>query len=283
MHPASIFAQTLRLASCPLAWRPRTQRKPPAAARTRSMTRKKHAWKKRDSENVAVVIATQKGAVRALDGRKQERPQFAAVLLRRWGKKGFRILFWTNVLFTCDDGVERISCSWKEWGVFLLMSLGLAVVTRGKELHRVSHAHAALFVTAGEKARSSRVVGLPDSARRRLCRRSRSQSQRHRGSLNSERSRLRATMSFERAHAMFPHALIVVCAACSASAPPQQVLLLGRLLAAPSETTAVVYWLRRARRRARRGVARARDSISSLIMGEPQTRCAALAGNLLFV
>ena len=43
MHPASIFAQTPRLASCPLACRPRTQRKPPAAARTHSMTRKKHA------------------------------------------------------------------------------------------------------------------------------------------------------------------------------------------------------------------------------------------------
>ena len=82
---------------------------------------------------------------------------------------------------------------------------------------------------------------------------------------------------------MFLHALIVVCAVCSASAPRPQVLLLGRLLAAPSETTAVVCWLRRARRRARRGVARARDSISGLIMGEPQTRCAALAGNFLFV
>ena len=68
---------------------------------------------------------------------------------------------------------------------------------------------------------------------------------------------------------MFLYALIVVCAVCSASAPPQQVLLLGRLLAAPSETTAVVCWLRRARQRARRGVARARDSISGLIMGEP--------------
>ena len=168
-------------------------------------------------------------------------------------------------------------------GCILLMSLGLAVATRGKALHRVSHAHAALFVTAGEKARSSRVAGLPDSARRRSCRRSRSQSQRHRGSLNSARSRVRATMSCERAHAMFPHALIVVCAVCSASAPPPQVLLLGRLLAAPSETTAVVCWLRRARRRARRGVARARDSISGLVMGEPQTRCAALAGNFLFV
>ena len=82
---------------------------------------------------------------------------------------------------------------------------------------------------------------------------------------------------------MIPHALIVVCAVCSASAPRPQVLLLGRLLAAPSETTAVVCWLRRARRRARRGVARARDSISGLVMGEPQARCAALADNYLFV
>ena len=31
-----------------------------------------------------VVIATQKGAVGALDEQKDERPQFAAVLLRRW-------------------------------------------------------------------------------------------------------------------------------------------------------------------------------------------------------
>ena len=31
-----------------------------------------------------MVIATQKGAVRALDGRKEERPQFATVFLRRW-------------------------------------------------------------------------------------------------------------------------------------------------------------------------------------------------------
>ena len=45
MHPASIFAQTPRLASCPLACRPRTQRKPPAAARTHSMTRKKARMK----------------------------------------------------------------------------------------------------------------------------------------------------------------------------------------------------------------------------------------------
>ena len=45
---------------------------------------KKRALKRRDSGNVAVVIATQKGAVRALDGRKEERPQFAAVLLRHW-------------------------------------------------------------------------------------------------------------------------------------------------------------------------------------------------------
>ena len=74
MHPTSIFAQAPRLASCPLASRPCTQRKPPAAARARSMTRKKHARKKHDSGNVAVVIATQKGAVRALDGRKEERP-----------------------------------------------------------------------------------------------------------------------------------------------------------------------------------------------------------------
>ena len=64
---------------------------------------------------------------------------------------------------------------------------------------------------------------------------------------------------------MFSHALIVICAVCSASAPPQQVLLLGRLLAAPSETTAVVCWLRRARQRARRGVARARDSIAKIL------------------
>ena len=77
-------------------------------------------------------------------------------------------------------------------------------------------------------------------------------------------------MPCERAHAMFLHALIVVCAVCSASAPRPQVLLLGRLLAAPSETTAVVCWLRRARRRARRGVARARDSISGLVMGDPK-------------
>ena len=42
------------------------------------------AQERRDSGNVAVVIATQKGAVRALDGRKEERPQFATVLLRRW-------------------------------------------------------------------------------------------------------------------------------------------------------------------------------------------------------
>ena len=84
---------------------------------------------------------------------------------------------------------------------------------------------------------------------------------------------------------MFLHAPIVVCAVrVFCFAPPSQVLLLvGRLLAAPSETTAVVCWLRRARRRARRGVARVRDSISGLVMGEPQTRCAALAGNFLFV
>ena len=158
-------------------------------------------------------------------------------LLLLLGEKGFSyfildktyFIMWrwcrTHFLF-----LERVGC-------ILLMPLGLAVATRGKELHRVSHAHAALFVTAGEKARSSRVVaGLPDSARRRSCRRSRSQSQRHRGSLNSARSRVRATMPFERAHAMFLHALIVVCAMCSASAPPQQVLLLGRLS-----------WLRRAR------------------------------------
>ena len=31
-----------------------------------------------------MVIATQKGAVRALDERKEERPQFATVLLWRW-------------------------------------------------------------------------------------------------------------------------------------------------------------------------------------------------------
>ena len=42
MHPSSIFAQTLRLlASRPLASRPCTQRKPPAAARAHSMARGK--------------------------------------------------------------------------------------------------------------------------------------------------------------------------------------------------------------------------------------------------
>ena len=56
----------------------------------------------------------------------------------------------------------------------------LQLFARGKALHRVSHAHAALFVTAGEKARLSRMVGLPASARRRSCRRSQSQSRRHR-------------------------------------------------------------------------------------------------------
>jgi hypothetical protein len=45
MHPTSIFAQAPRLASRPLACRPRTQRKPPAAARTHSMTRKRARMK----------------------------------------------------------------------------------------------------------------------------------------------------------------------------------------------------------------------------------------------
>ena len=39
MHPASIFAQTPRLASCSLASRPSTQRKPPATARAHQITR----------------------------------------------------------------------------------------------------------------------------------------------------------------------------------------------------------------------------------------------------
>ena len=34
------------------------------------------------------------------------------------GKRGFRILFWTRRILSCGDGVERISCSWKEWDVF---------------------------------------------------------------------------------------------------------------------------------------------------------------------
>ena len=45
VHPTSIFAQAPRLASRPLACRPRTQRKPPAAARAHSMTRKKARMK----------------------------------------------------------------------------------------------------------------------------------------------------------------------------------------------------------------------------------------------
>ena len=57
------------------------------------------------------------------------------------------------------------------------------------------------------------------------------------GLLNSARSRVRVKMSCERAPAMFPHALIVVCAMRPASAPPPQAPLLGRLLAAPSPTT----------------------------------------------
>ena len=37
---------------------------------------------------------------------------------RRGGKRVFRILFWTKRILSCDDGAERISCSWKERDVF---------------------------------------------------------------------------------------------------------------------------------------------------------------------
>ena len=105
--------------------------------------------------------------------------------------------------------------------MFLLMSLGLAVATRGRALHRVSHAHAALFVAVGEKARPY------DRRAWRGCRLRRAGARAggrddlkagDTGSLNFARSRVRATMSCERAHAMIPHARIVVCAVCSASA-----------------------------------------------------------------
>ena len=91
-------------------------------------------------------------------------------------KRFFRILFWTKRILSCDDGIERIYWSGRSRMYFITMPLGLAVVARGKAFHRVSHAHAALFVTAGEKARSSLVAGLPASARRHSCRWSRSQN-----------------------------------------------------------------------------------------------------------
>ena len=34
------------------------------------------------------------------------------------GKRVFRILFWTKRISSCDNGAERISCSWKEPDVF---------------------------------------------------------------------------------------------------------------------------------------------------------------------
>ena len=162
------------------------------------------------------------------------------------GESFFVFYFGQNVLFDHADGAERISCSWKEPNVFYQCRWNLQLFARGKALHRVSRVHATLFMAAGEKPRSSRVAGLPASARRRSFRRSRAQSRRHRvrsilrGQECAPRCRVRGCMPcFSMRLSWFAPCVLL---------PSHHRRCCCSVLAAPSETTVVVCWLRRARR-----------------------------------
>ena len=104
----------------------------------------------------------------------------------------------------------------------------------------VARACGALRVSGREKARSSRVAGLRlrRAGARAGGRDLKAGDTRFAQFSTRPESRVRATMSCERAHAMFPHALIVVCAVCSAFAlTTAGAAARSSAGSAPSETT----------------------------------------------